>query len=118
SISTADPNRSIVALRGSLLIFNDGTSEPLKRMLRTGGMITPLVESLGVPISVVVHGGFVYSSSGCTVFKTSLDGTSTTVLVRSAACPANASGYLAVDDVNAYYATYASNTWTIRKVPI
>jgi len=116
ALSTADPNRSIVVARGPHLVFNDGTTESIMRMSPYGGPISPLVVRLGAPLSVVVRGGYAYSSSGAVVFRSSLDGATVRVLVRTAA-PA-AEGYLAVDDVNVYYETYASNTWTIWKIPV
>ena len=116
--TTSDPNRSRVLLRGPHLLFNDGTAQPLKSTSRTGGALTPLVESLGTPRWVVVHGDEAFASSGCTIFKVSVDGSTTTVLARTAECAPEVN--IAVDDTSVYVATFVAspNTWTIWRVPI
>jgi hypothetical protein len=121
--STADPNQSRLAIRGPHLLFNDGSAEPLKRTSHTGGLITSLAKALGTPLSVVVRGGVAYSSSRCTVFKASLDGTASTILaLTNEYC--DDQGRIAVDDANVYFTALATHpistgmTRTIWRVPI
>ena len=66
----------------------------------------------------MVRGGYAYSSSGCTIFKASLDGATSTVLARTTQCAEE--GHIAVDNAYVYFTTYVSspNTWTVRRVPI
>src|SRR5687768_16817710 len=73
STSTAFPNRSVITMTGPTLIFNDGTTEPSKRTSRTGGLAKTLVKSLGAPFSIALRGNEVYASSGCVLFKATLD---------------------------------------------
>jgi hypothetical protein len=120
-MNTGDPNRSRIAVRGPALIFNDGSTEPLKRTSRTGGTVTPLATFLGTPLAVAVRGEYAYSVSSCAVFRTPVSRADALVLARVSTCLSGTAdsfeSVVAVDDVSVYYATY-TGIWTILKVPI
>lgn len=106
------------------LFWSDGSDTPIKNMLLTEGNITSVVRQLGDPINVVVNGQNLYwigsgTEIGNTLYKSTLDGTSSTVLTEGKK-DVEATNDIILDDTNVYWvnSTSSPNTYTIEKVPL
>jgi hypothetical protein len=134
SVLTTAPYPSHLTERGGNLYWSDASDSPVNRISVAGGAVLPLARKIGVPAGFAVRSGFVYwidvqggiapsGAAGPDVIrilkKTSLDGSSTTVLQKGEAS-AGGTTEIAVDDQNVYWvnSTSTPNTYTVKKTPI
>ncbi len=115
------------------LFWSDDSQTPIKSMSLSDGNLTSVVRRLGDPEHIVINGQYLYwigsggvDPSSCTgmglgrsLNKSTLDGTSSTVLAEGENC-VNGTNDIVVDDTNVYWVNSAAspNTYTIEKVSI
>lgn len=115
------------------LFWSDDSDTPVKNMSLSDGNLTSVVRRLGDPENVVINGQHLYwigsgavDPSSCTgiglgwtLNRSTLDGTSSTVLAEGENC-ASGTNDIIVDDTDVYWVNSAAspNTYTIKRVPI
>ena len=123
--TTSDQLRASLIVSGENVIFTDSSDLPLKKISLSDLFVTPLARRIRGPESVFLHGETVFWVDGGQLYKTSLDG-ATTTLLASGEREGGVTADVVVDDTDAYWANSVSDpsicspacTWVIQRVPL
>lgn len=115
-------NPDHLKIKDTNLFWSDDSDTPIKNKSLVEGNITAVVRQLGDPANIIVNEQSLYwigtgIGLGSTLNKSTLDGTSTTVLAEGKK-EVEATNDIILDDTNAYWinSTGSPNTYTIEKV--
>jgi len=125
SVLATAPQPTQVVARNGVVYWREASNKPLNALALATGTHTPLFQSLPNPESALSDGNYVYWVSGGVLYRTTLDGTATTVFDQGQRdAVSGVTGQIVMDATHLYWANSIASatcspacTFTIRQVP-